>query len=157
MLRMGTTSRAAYDAARAQGLPTPRRPVTEMPTLPHDPTDLGDRELMMLYTEYTAWSDYLAVQVACASTDEKAAQSRLEVLEAKSMLSQTAGGGKVTTARSAMKSDQAIVDTKQEVMELEAYRRLVESLYSALERDAMLLSRELTRRTSTTRREGYHP
>lgn len=157
MLRMGPTSRDAYNAAKVQSLPIPGRPSTEMPKLPHDPTSLGDRELMMLYSEFTAWSDYLSVQVACAATDEKAAVSKLEVKEAKFLFTRTSSGDKVTDARAALKFDDEIVAEKATVAELEAYRKMVEALYNSLERDAQLLSRELTRRSSSTRREGYHP
>jgi hypothetical protein len=154
---MGAASRHAYDAARIQSLPIPRKPGDDTPSLPHDPTSLGDQDLMMLYSEFTAWSDYLSVQVACASVDEKAAVSRLEVLESKFMFTQMRSQTKVTEARAEMKFDDQIVEAKKEVSELEAYRRMVEALYNSLERDAQLLSRELTRRSSSTRREGYHP
>lgn len=157
MLRMGPSSRGAYNAARAQSLPIPSRPVTEMPKLPHDPTSLGDKELMMLYSEFTAWSDYLSVQVACAATDEKTAQSALDVLEAKALFDKTSSGNKITEARSAVKFEDEVIQQKAIVAELEAYRKLTEALYNSLERDAQLLSRELTRRSSSTRREGYHP
>jgi hypothetical protein len=41
---------------------------------------------------------------------------------------------------------------KDEIESLHAYRKLVETLFSNIERDASLVSRELTRRTSSRNR-----
>ncbi len=154
-LRMGPSSRAAHDALRNQGLPLPKRPDVEMPTLPDDLTSEDDKSLMGLYSLLTAWSDYVGVQLACASSDEKKAASSLDVLQAKTLSAATASGAKVTQARASMKSDQEITAARNALYEMEAYRRLVESLYNALERDTQLISRELTRRTAHQPRERF--
>lgn len=155
MLRMGPTSRTAHDALKNQGFTLPARPAYDMPTLPEDLTSLGDPELMGLYSRLTAWSDYLSVQLACAASDEKSSETRLDVMHAKAMITATSGGSNVTSARASVKADQSILDAKQKVHELEAYRRLTEALYNSLERDTQLISRELTRRTAHHPRERF--
>jgi hypothetical protein len=53
-----------------KGIILPAQP-NSMPMLPNDVTELGDQELMVLWTEFTAWTDYMSVQVAIAYSDEK--------------------------------------------------------------------------------------
>ena len=68
------------------------------------------------------------------------------------MIASGANGDRVTYARAQVAADPRIVALKDVVEEAYAYRKLVESLAANVERDASLVSRELTRRTSSRNR-----
>lgn len=153
--RMGRHSKAAYQEIKAQGMDLPQQPESDMPQLPPDLTELGDRDLMGLYQKYVAWSDYISVQVSCAQVDERNAMRNLEMHENASLLMLQARGKKVTEARNEMKSDPALEAWRDAAFGAEAYRKMIESLLNNCERDASLISRELTRRTTESRREKF--
>lgn len=140
-----------------KGLVSPSRPVTEMPSMPADITELDDESLLGLMTEMVTWADYAATQLAFAAIDEKATTNLLEFGNAEAMVR---GWGddteKVTIARARRNLDADVIGLKQQGLDAYATRKLLETLFNNLERDASLLSRELTRRTAgsapTTRR-----
>ena len=104
--RMGPESRAAVEAARAQGLNLPEKPSEEMrDAMPKDLTELDDVTLMGMYTEIIGWSDYLAVQHSFAQTDERRIKRKLEFLEAKALIQAKSVASKVTDARPLVKDD----------------------------------------------------
>jgi hypothetical protein len=148
---MGTESQGAYAAARAQGLDVPDKPDNEMPEMPSDLTELSDQDLMQLYSQIIAWSDFIAVQQSFAQTDERRIKRRLEFLEAKALIRARTVTDKITDARTNMKADPDVAEAHDTAGSAEAYRKLIEALYSNLERDAALISRELTRRTTSER------
>lgn len=158
-LRMGQESRSALEAARAQGLNVPDKPADEMPEgLPSDLTALDDMELMRLYTELTGWAGYIGVQQSFAQTDERRIKRRLEFVETKALIQAKAQAAKITDARLLVKDDPAIQEIHEKAASAEAYRKLIEALFVNCERDAGLVSRELTRRTSSPdrgRRERF--
>lgn len=158
-LRMGPESRSAMLAAKAQGLVVPDKPADEMPEgLPSDLTALDDVELMRLYTELTAWAGYLGVQQSFAQTDERRVKRRLDFLETKALIQAKVQASKITDARLSVKGDPEIQQIHELAANAEAYRKLVEALFVNCERDAALVSRELTRRTSSPdrgRRERF--
>lgn len=156
--RAGGAGKSALIAASVQGMPAPDKPSDEVEQLPADITNLSDSELMRLYSQYTAWCTYAGVQAALANADEKRSRRRLESLEAQAMIRAMEKHDKVTEARAFAKADPAIRTMYDQVEELEAYHRLVESLFSGFERSCQLLSRELTRRTASSdmgRRERW--
>lgn len=158
MIRLGRTSRLAYRELEGQGMPIPPHPRDDMPDMPEDITELEDRDLMALYGKGVAWCNYLSVQLAAALTDEKDASSRVVAEEARVFVEESAKS-KVTVARTAVKTDasEELSHFRDRLKDKEAYRRLVEALYSSMERNVQLVSRELTRRTSSHRRDGYIP
>jgi hypothetical protein len=126
-----------------QGIALPTQPKHQPPDLPRDPTELDDASLMGIWTEFTAWTDYMAVQVAIAYSDEKRLAKKIERMEQRALLK----GDKVTVARAEIKASDEHEKLAQEWLEAEAYRKLLEALFNNYDRDAALLSRELTRRT----------
>lgn len=130
-----------------QGMMMPPKPDYLAPQPPRDVTSLDDASLMGLWTELTAWTNYASVQVAVAYAEEKSLVKKIERMEQKALLSYD----KVTKARAEVKSSPEHEALINEWLEAEAYRKLVEALFNNYDRDAQLLSRELTRRTSDVR------
>lgn len=158
--RLGPVSEKALDQIIEQGLDLPDKPVSSLPSLPDSLTDMTDVELMESYAEFVAWSDYTTSQVAAAAIDERAAQAFLDAKEAEVMLREWTGksGDRVTLQKAKAAADPEIVSARAAVDERYAYRKLIESISTAMERNAQMLSRELTRRTSTdkTTLRGRH-
>lgn len=157
-LRMDDASRSAAAALKEQGFRIATKPHTSrIPRLSDKLTDITGEALMDQFVETTSWVDFLSVQVACAQIDERAAQNALEKLE-KSALSDASGAHKSVSAAKAAASQDPRVREAQEVLDdRHAYRKLIETLANNLDRNASLISRELTRRTSTptpTQRAG---
>ncbi len=148
--RLGPVSEKAFQEIVAQGLGLPEKPVSGLPKLPDALTTMTDVELMESYAEFVAWSDYTTSQVAAAAIDERAAQAYLDAIEAEVMLRDWSGktGDRVTLQKARAAADPAIIEARKQVDERYAYRKLAESIATAMERNAQMLSRELTRRTS---------
>lgn len=151
-IKLGPASRKAAEDLLSQGLSLHPQPEIEIPILPSDLTAIDDEDLMILYSLLTAWSDFISTQVSCAQVDERAAERRLSQAENLLMIASGSNGDRVTYARAQVAADPQIVAMKEEVEESHAYRKLVESLATNVERDAALVSRELTRRTSSRTR-----
>lgn len=151
-LKLGGTSKRAYDELMTQGLSLHPQPEIEIPVLPADLTAIDDEDLMVLYSLITAWSDFVSAQVSCAQVDERAAEKRLAHNENLLMIASGDRGDRVTYARAQVAAEPTVVALKEEIESLHAYRKLVETLSLNIERDANLVSRELTRRTSSRNR-----
>lgn len=147
---MGDSSRRAASVISGQGFNTPPKPRYDIPSLPQDITGLGDEDLMDLFVSLTAWMDFIAVQVAMAQVDERASQRDLDIAEASATAANWTGGrdDRVAIAKAKVATDAVVVRCRNDLDERHAYRKLVEALASNVERDAALVSRELTRRTS---------
>ncbi len=158
--RLGPVSEKAFQEIVAQGLDLPEKPVSGLPKLPDSLTNMSDVELMESYAEFVAWSDYTTSQVAAAAIDERAAQADLDAKEAEVMLREWTGktGDRVTLQKAKAAADPDIIEARKAVDERYAYRKLAESIATAMERNAQMLSRELTRRTSfdKTTTRGRH-
>jgi len=159
-LRTGDSSGAAISELLMQGIIPASKPNYDAPALPRDLTQVGDEELMVLYSELTAYADFVSVQVSCAQVDERYIEKKLSSAENIKMLQVKSAGidskseSRVTFARAQVAIDPMIVDYKQELEQSYAYRKLIEAIASNLERDSSLVSRELTRRTATTGRRS---
>lgn len=151
-LRMGPVSASAVDQLASQGLAMYPKPNLEIPVLPADLTSVDDEDLMVLYSLLTSWSDFVSTQVSCAQVDERAVEKKLAHSENLLMIAAGDKGDRVTYARAQVAADPTIIALKQEVEDVHAYRKLVEVLAANIERDAALVSRELTRRTSSRNR-----
>lgn len=149
-LRTGEKSTGLLNRLRRQGLHMSSRPDGEIPILPTDITDLPDEAITNLMAELTAWSDYAWAQVACSKVDEEEQQRALTKAEGEALLRNWRGGNdaRVAVAKAQIATDETVLGLREKVGEISAYRSLVETLAQRLERDAALVSRELTRRTS---------
>lgn len=92
----------------------------------------------------TRWADFSGGQLALAEVDETYAEALLDRLKALGYI--RGGDEKVTKARAEMQ----VADDYQEAVQakLEAYarRKLLQARHAAFERDAAVVSRELSRR-----------
>lgn len=144
--RMGRRSRAAHVLLRSQGLGFVERPGSDLPEMPRDIAELGDEDLMALYSQVVAWSDYSGAQLACAVVDERDLARRADSAERMAQLNARAQGSNVTDARLAAKEDQEVEAANEALFEAEAYRKLLEHVVESCDKNAALVSRELTRR-----------
>lgn len=153
-LRAQQQSATALSLLAQQGLTRVEKPEGDMPSLPSSLPDLGDEELMELFTGLTGWHDYVAYQVAMAAIDERSAQKKLDYAEASALIGGWGGGSdaRVSVAKAKVRTDPKVMQMTEELDALHAYRKLVEVMATNLERDAALVSRELTRRTSDNTR-----
>lgn len=145
-------SQLAAAELKKQGIRVAARPQGDrIPTLPRDITSLGDEDLMDLFVAVTSWVDYLSVQVAFAQIDERAAERTLEYAEATAMVNGWTGGkdSRVAIAKAQRLIDPVVKQQHDELEDKHSYRKLIETVAANLDRDAALISRELTRRTST--------
>lgn len=149
-LRMHEQSEHAAALLKKQGFRLTNKPDMSIPVLPEDITSIGDEDLMDLFVELTAWNDYISVQVACAQIDERAAQRVLDYAEATALAGAHGGSSadRVAVSKAKVAIDPEVRRIREDLDEKYAYRKLVETLAGNVERDAALVSRELTRRTS---------
>lgn len=158
LLHSGNQSSDAVDALIGQGIKIPAKPEYDIPSLPVDLTSVADQELMTLYGKLTAYADFVSVQVSCSQVDERSLEKRLSRLESTKMLAGTGkAASRVTFAKAEVASDPEVMALKDDVEQIHAYRKLIEAMAANIERDAALVSRELTRRTTNNRSTRWNP
>lgn len=143
-------SKYVLDSLDKQGLPIDREVELTRPSMPEDITALGDEELMILYTQFSAYSDFVNTQLSCAIVDEKELERQVDYEESMAMLRLQSANPKttVTALKAMVDSDLSIKGLKQEHMNKYAYRKVLETMANNCERSSSVCSRELTRRTS---------
>lgn len=160
MLYMSDKAKSAADRLGKQEFVLPDKPTSDMPTLPDDLTDLPDDELMELFTKFIAWSGFAATQLALAEIDERDAEKRLKRAEQAAMSSSWSKDSRVALAKAEASLSPEVQKVSDQLDVVYNYRKLVGVMASNLEREAALVSRELTRRTSTfdggRRRERFN-
>lgn len=163
MLKLGVAAKKAVEEILNQGLViAPTQSVYPVPQ--SDLTLLDSEELSRLFSQLTAWTNYVATQLSAAQIDERCAEKQLETETAKRMILQPTSietvdeKGKVkrtkipvSSLKSNVTSSVEIEKLSKEVEVLYAYRKMIEVMFSNLERDSNLISRELTRRASDFR------
>lgn len=149
-LRVSEDSGKTVNKLERQGLYLSDRPEHESPSLPPDITEVSNENLMVLFGELTAWSDYACSQLALAQIDEKEAQKRLTRAEGQSLIKHYGGktADRVAVAKANASQEPAVIKLSDDLDVAYQYRKLVEVVATTFERDAALVSRELTRRTS---------
>lgn len=151
----------ALDKIYAQGFKMPESPdPADQPLLPNNLSDLNDRDLMEEFALFTAWADYAAAQVGLAVITERSAEMELEWQIGLHYRDAPKQAVTVTKAEALQNPD--VYEARKKLEEAYAYRRLVSDLVERYERDAAVISRELTRRTSegsvkASRREKWKP
>jgi hypothetical protein len=151
-LKLGQASQQAVEELLNQGFVI--SPTQSTFPVPHpDLTLLDSEELSRLFSKLTAWTNYVATQLAAAQIDERAAEKLLETQTAKLMIVRSSSTTKTPVA--SMKADVAgspeIIKLSDDLEVLYAYRKMIEVMFFNLERDSALISRELTRRASDFR------
>ena len=152
----------AMDKVIAQGFEMPMSPgEDDKPALPDDLSELDDQGLMEEFALFTAWADYASAQVGLAVIAERAAELELE-WQMSLHVSDAPTKKTITTIKAEALQNSDVYAARKKVEEAYAYRRVVSDLADRYERDAAVLSRELTRRTSegsvkAARREKWKP
>lgn len=126
----------------------------EQPKMPKDISILDSDELSVLFTELTAWSNFVAGQLAAAQVDEHVLNKKKDSLEAKLFLDKDNSkvkGERVTLIKAQVAADPRIEDLENQLTHAYAYRKMVEVVANNFERDVALVSREITRRTNDLR------
>lgn len=153
MLNLGPMSQAAVDKMKEQNISMwPEQ--SDQPKMPKDISVLDSEELSELFTKLTAWSNYVAGQLSASQIDEKVLEKRKDILEAKLFLTldnNKVKGERVTLIKAQVASDDKVVDLEEQLMNMYAYRKMLEVVANNFERDVSLVSREITRRTNDFR------
>lgn len=147
-LQMGLASLEQKRKLERQRIALPSQPRGDVPGLPDDPTELTDSELMSLFVRLTKWAEYLGAQLALAEVDERFADAALEKTRVLSGIDMRTNAG-----REAAK-DESYWEAYELVVERNAYRKVLGTLFANAERNSALLSRELSRRTARSDRES---
>jgi hypothetical protein len=129
------------------------RPDGESPALPRDPTELDDSQLMVAFTNFMGWVDFSATQLGFAEVDERCAESMLDKKRDLLMLRKrpTAealrkGEERITLIKAEIEDDPDVIELAQAHAIAYARRKLLNTTYERYDRDAFVLSREITRR-----------
>lgn len=130
----------------------PERPHGSFPEIPTAIGDMGELELMELYTEYMAWLNYAKAQLVIAEIDEERELNHLEYLRSTTLISlwDNKTKGDMVTISKAKRDVDAKIQTQQDAhLQARAYRKLVDTVFDRCERGTQIISRELSRRIST--------
>jgi Holliday junction resolvasome RuvABC endonuclease subunit len=144
------------DVYRDLGIEEPTAPDFKPPTLGTDIDDITDKQLMDLFVQFTRWCDYFQNQLAIEEIFEHHAESEVRRLEGLYLTRNKPErvSEAVTWVRAQMESDPDIRQARDALRLYYARRKLKQMLFESAERDAAVVSRELTRRTDT-RNPGY--
>jgi hypothetical protein len=139
----------------------PDRPETERLTLPADISSVSSDKLAELFTQLTAWADYIAAQLAFAQEDEASAERRAKYIFDKLLVEKMgnrATGDRITLVRAQVNIEPDVQEAAQLHADKTAYRKLVQMLLENHERDIALVSREITRRSNDAQatRKTWH-
>jgi hypothetical protein len=109
---------------------------------------------MTLFVALTRWTDHLGTAVALAEIEERAAEAVLSKAQSLVFLRDWGGSrdDRVTVAK-AQRDVDPVVEERREMYDVaHAHRKMMSVLFTSTERDASVVSRELTRRVG--RRES---
>jgi hypothetical protein len=143
-------SQRTIDTIRAQGFTFDSEFTGINPTMPSDITDLDDLGAMRLFQEYNAFLSFITAQMTCAQIDEVNAKKRLDYAEASAMEDYTQPKMTVSAIKAKVMADINVVKLAQAHTEANAYRKGMEMMHANVERDCAFISRDLTRRTSSS-------
>lgn len=131
-------------------------PSFDVPKLEPILDELNDHDLMELFVRLTRWTDYFQNQTAIEEISERYADAEVRRLEGLYMTANKPDrvSEAVTWVRAQMESDVEIQAARDALRICYARRKLKQMLFENTERDAAVVSRELTRRTDT-KSPGY--
>jgi len=138
------------------GIDEPTSPDFQPPKLEPDIDDLTDKQLMDQFVKFTRWTDYFQNQLAIEEIYERYADAEVRRLEGLYMAANKPDRvtEAVTWVRAQMESDRTIQEARDAHRIIYARRKLKQMLFESAERDAAVVSRELTRRTDA-KSPGY--
>lgn len=113
---------------------------------------------MELFVQLTQWTDHLGGAFAVAEIDERKAEHALAVAEASALILEWGNRGakedRVTIAKAKRDSDPEVIKARDALDVVYAKRKLLGTIYASADRDAAVVSRELTRRIGRHDREA---
>jgi len=141
---------------RDLGIEEPTQPDFGLPKLEPDIDDLTEKQLMNLFVQLTRWCDFFQMQLAIEEIYEHQAEMELKKLEGLYLTRNRPekASEAVTWVRAQMESDPEIRQVRDALKLYYARRKLKQMLFEGAERDASVVSRELTRRTDV-KNPGY--
>lgn len=133
----------------SQGLPVRTSLDLDIPDFPQDVTLLDDQDLMMLAAKYMENYNFVSTQVAIAAVAEMEAEDAFDYAHSRALLQTSTGKSteKAVMLKAAVMLDDEVTTLRNRKMHAYAYRKMLETTQSSLERYYYLTSRELTRRT----------
>jgi hypothetical protein len=153
MLNLGPDSMQAVSILNDQGIALwPEQDIRIQ--MPKDISSLHTDQLSELFSNLTAWVNYTAGQLAAAQVDERSLEKRRDLLEAKLFVHKDmhkTKGDSVTLIKAQILNDPKIVELEEQLLQVYAYRKMLEVVYNNFERDIALVSREITRRSADSR------
>jgi hypothetical protein len=149
-LMTSSISDYVLDTLANQGLGISRKVDLNQPHLPEDITAIDERELMNLYTQFSAYTDFINTQLSCAIIDEKETERLIDVMTASKTVQMSTGkaSDKVTIIKAQISSDPDMIALENQFLARYAYRKMMETISNNCERSTAVCSRELTRRTA---------
>jgi len=151
-----TVSGQRRDVYRELGITESEQPAFGLPTLEIDIDDLTDKQLMNLFVQFTRWTDFFQNQLAIEEIFEHHAEMEVKKLEGLFLTRNRPErvSEAVTWVRAEMETDAEIQKARDALKVYYARRKLKQMLFEGAERDAAVVSRELTRRTDA-KNPGY--
>lgn len=147
-----SASSAAEDWLAQLGMELPGSPRGDVPTLPDDLTELTDATLMEVFGEFTEWANYANGRRSALEIDEADAQAALDIATARATVAgwddngDTKSDKRVTIAKARRDTDTEVQKAAEEYRKVHAKRKMVTAMCDIFERNAALISRELSRR-----------
>jgi translation initiation factor 6 (eIF-6) len=141
------SSESVLTRVNHQGLLFNTKVDLDIPEIPQDITELDDNGLMSLFSELTAYGNFVNAQLAIAMVDERESESDLELAESKAIIeahSLKKELATVTKAKAAL--DPEVQKAKTRYKDKYAYRKIIEVMANNIEKNTQLISRELSRR-----------
>lgn len=119
-----------------------------MPEIPLNLTDIDDERLMLLFSRYVAWHNFVAVRRTFAEIDEADAETALKVAEASALVETWTGDktDRVTVSKAERDLTPEVQEAQRDYNYKRAHRKMLSVLVENMERATALVSRELTRR-----------
>lgn len=131
-----------------QGLVLPPKPVYDLPKLPQRITEWDDDRLMKLFVRFTQYQDHLAGLLVESEIDEQSAETLLEVAKARFLAQSWTGASdeRVAVEKAKGTMDEEVRKCTSAVTQCKAKRKMYSVLFESLNRQAAVISRELSRR-----------
>jgi hypothetical protein len=146
------SSAVASERLEDLGFRLEEEPERVMPRLPEDLTELGDEDLMQLFTRFVQWQTYAASQLSLAEIREADLLDALGVEEARATIAawpdNPGRDDRVSIAKAHRDQDPVVVEHRESARLAKAKRKMLATYTDNLERKAALVSRELTRRVN---------
>lgn len=112
---------------------------------------------MELFVRLTRWADFLGGELSSLEVDEREAEAKVSFAEASALVMQWGARNKddtITLAKAHGQQDRDVIKAQDALQVVYAKRKLTNSIYTAVDRDAAAVSRELTRRLGRNDRES---